>query len=58
MTDLVTLEARLQADANAILDRNLSSRPYVIFDSCRSSRLIALEVFADRAAVRSTVVGP
>ncbi|KZY56331.1 hypothetical protein A3736_08665 [Erythrobacter sp. HI0063] len=32
MTDLVTLEARLQADANAILDRNLSSRPYVIFD--------------------------
>ncbi len=32
MTDLVTLEARLQADANAILDRNLSSRRYVVFD--------------------------
>ena len=32
MTDLVTLEARLQADANVILDRNVSSRRYVVFD--------------------------
>ena len=32
MTDLVTLEARLQADAQVILDRNLSSRRYVLFD--------------------------
>lgn len=32
MTDLVMLEARLQADANAILDRNVSSRRYVVFD--------------------------
>ena len=32
MTDLVELEARLQADANVILDRNLLSRRYVVFD--------------------------
>lgn len=32
MTDLAMLEARLLADANVILERNISSRRFVVFD--------------------------